>query len=489
MAQLQLLAAENSLNRSKRGTRQTLQFWLAIENAAYHKQVDVVWSGEDGIWHEAVAHYRYTRGDGTELWHARVTLSGRSGRMLPGSVRFAARLRSDGSGHWENNGGADFLLRSNCGTTLFGGRLLQNLMLDHALADDQHWLPIQIATASGFAAKQVSIRWTTDNWRHSHQTDCRRARQSKLAAGQVWNTRLKVADVFALEYCIVADDGKRQIWDNNHGRNYRFSRSPLSVMILNLHCYQEDDQQRKFRQIAKAIEEQAADVVCFQEAAEHWNNGHGDWASNSANIINQHLKRPMHIYYDWSHLGFDRFREGVAILSRYPLLQQEARYVSDSHDPYSIHSRKVVMAQIQVPYIGLLNVFSAHLSWWEDGFREQFQRLCSWAENLRHEGLQATLLCGDFNIAAGSIGYRQVVEHGRYQDQYLAVNHRGLFDKIFRVNDPHWQHLLADDYRIDYIFMNKDAGLRATTARVVFTEQDYGQVSDHCGFLMQFEPT
>jgi hypothetical protein len=50
---------------------------------------------------------------------------------------------------------------------------------------------------------------------------------------------------------------------------------------------------------------------------------------------------------------------------------------------------------------------------------------------------------------------------------HLAVNKREVFDKIFKVNDAHWQDLLADDYRIDYIFMNKDSQIRATSARVI----------------------
>ncbi|MCK5191923.1 MAG: hypothetical protein KAR12_17935, partial [Methylococcales bacterium] len=52
----------------------------------------------------------------------------------------------------------------------------------------------------------------------------------------------------------------------------------------------------------------------------------------------------------------------------------------------------------------------------------------------------------------------------------------------------HWQDLLTDDYRIDYIFMNKASELQVTSAKVVFTEQDYGRVSDHCGYFMTFEP-
>ncbi|MGZ8935564.1 MAG: endonuclease/exonuclease/phosphatase family protein, partial [Methylobacter sp.] len=193
-------------------------------------------------------------------------------------------------------------------------------------------------------------------------------------------------------------------------------------------------------------------------------------------------------YTDWAHLGFDRYREGVAILSKYPLSNEESRYVSDSHDPYNIHSRKVVMAQINIPHMGLINVFSAHLSWWEDGFQKQFNRLREWAESRQSAPVKGTLLCGDFNIAAGSSGYNLVVESHQYEDQYLAVNSPIVFEKIFKVNDPYWQHYLADDYRIDFIFMNKSSNLQATSGTVVFTEQDYGRVSDHCGYFMTFEP-
>lgn len=167
--------------------------------------------------------------------------------------------------------------------------------------------------------------------------------------------------------------------------------------------------------------------------------------------------------------------------------KHESRYVSDSHDVYDINSRKVVTARVHVPYIGYINVFSAHLSWLEGGFAQQFQQLKTWAEQNNRRDIQATLLCGDFNITAGSQGYEMVVASQQYEDQYLAINKQGVFDKVFKVHDAHWQDLLADDYRIDYIFMNKNSQLKATSARVIFTEQDYGRVSDHCGYFMTFE--
>jgi maltose 6'-phosphate phosphatase len=36
--------------------------------------------------------------------------------------------------------------------------------------------------------------------------------------------------------------------------------------------------------------------------------------------------------------------------------------------------------------------------------------------------------------------------------------------------------------------MNKTSELQVTSAKVIFTEEDYGKVSDHCGYFMTFEP-
>jgi maltose 6'-phosphate phosphatase len=80
------------------------------------------------------------------------------------------------------------------------------------------------------------------------------------------------------------------------------------------------------------------------------------------------------------------------------------------------------------------------------------------------------------------------VDAHEYEDQFLAANSQGVFEKIFRVNDPYWQNYLAEDYRIDYIFLNKQSDFIATSGQVLFTEQDYGRVSDHCGYVMTFEP-
>jgi maltose 6'-phosphate phosphatase len=36
--------------------------------------------------------------------------------------------------------------------------------------------------------------------------------------------------------------------------------------------------------------------------------------------------------------------------------------------------------------------------------------------------------------------------------------------------------------------MSKISELKVNSGRVLFTEDDYGKVSDHCGYLMSFAP-
>jgi maltose 6'-phosphate phosphatase len=500
MEKIQLLYVENVVNRKKRVPRQELTFFMRVKSLSYDKKVDVLWAGEEGVWHTIPAHFHSLYHEDKECWLARATFHLTANQSLPGNIQFGLRYQASGQEFWDNKQGHNYVSQADSGIQLGQNIRIQNIGFENHLKDGQKSVPVTVALDKAIHAERVTIHWTLDNWKHTHKTSCHckknywdihaksNARNPNQYGVQLWTGRLKTANAFRLQYSIFCEGRGQELWDNNDGRNYVASHKDLKVMILNLHCYQEDQQDHKFSQIAKAINEQDVDIVCFQEVAENWNDGHGDWDSNSANIINQRLETPFHLFTDWSHLGFDKYREGIAILSRYPLLKQEGGYVSDSHEAYSIHSRKVVMSQVRVPYMGMINVFSAHLSWWEDGFQQQFQRLCEWAKSKTGKQVKGTLLCGDFNIAACSEGYNLVVNGHEYEDQYLAANHQGLFEKIFRVNDPHWSGYLADDYRIDYIFMNRDSDLQVTSAKVLFTEHDYGRVSDHCGYLMTFEP-
>jgi maltose 6'-phosphate phosphatase len=499
MSNIQLLYVENIISRKLKSAQQKLTFFVLVENIGFDKQVDIVWAGEDGVWQTMAARFHRKQGE-QECWIAETKRVQTAKNTLPGTVQFGVRYRVNGEEFWDNNNSINYVSDADSGIKITDEIPLLNISKTDRLTDAQKTVPVTIAVKQSLGAEKVIIHWTNDNWQHTFKTPCflKKDHWQKTAGSsaqnpnhfgiQIWTGRLNVGNAFRVQYCVVCECKEETTWENNSGHNFVLSRKPLAVLILNLHCYQEDNQDYKLSRIARAIDEREADIVCLQEVAEFWNDGQGDWNSNSAKIINDRLRKPYHIYTDWSHLGFDKYREGVAILSRFPLDGQEARYVSESHDPYSIHSRKVVMAQIQWPLLGLINVFSAHLSWIEDGFKEQFNYLSEWAESRQNDEVKATLLCGDFNIAAGSEGYCQVVNNHLYDDQFLEANSPGVFDKIFKVNDPHWQDYFADDYRIDFIFMHKDSKLKVTSGTVLFTDEDYGRVSDHCGYLMTFEP-
>lgn len=328
------------------------------------------------------------------------------------------------------------------------------------------------------------VRWTTNHWRtfadtpaflwhkYWHHTIGSHARNPNRYGCGMWIGQLHLGDAFQVEYAICCKGRSRRYWDNHFGRNYLARHDRLKVLTLNLHCYQEDRQDEKLKQIAKAIRDLRIDLVCLQEVAEPWNHGQGDWNANAAKRIRDCLGEPYTIHTDWSHLGFGQYREGVAILSRHPLLAQDSRYVSSTQDVHDIHARRVVMVQTRVPYFGVVNVFCAHLSWWQNGFREQYENLRRWAESKQTPSVAATLLCGDFNNAAHTEGYGLVTRE--YEDQFLKANASYL--------NP------ADDHRIDYLLLQRGGSLCVRAAYPVFTPTYYGLVSDHVGYCAEFEP-
>jgi len=496
MRKIQLLYVANEITSERGLTRQELSFFVLADNLAFAKKIDVVWAGEDGVWHTLPARYHSAAECDKEHWSATATFDSTSDEALPGNIQFAVRYQVLGKEYWDNNLGLNYHSRANSCIQQADHHALLNIGFNERLNDEQKLVSIVVAVNQPLHARNVSIHWTTDDWQHTDITHCYlkssleldRDGNSIQDGAQIWKVLLNVGRAFRLQYSICCESGSHVLWDNNHAHNYSASRKPLNVLILNLHCYQEDKQDYKLSRIARAIDELCVDVVCLQEVAEDWNDARGNWESNSAKIINERLASPYHLYTDWSHLGFDRYREGVAILSRYPIAKRDARYVSDSGNPYNIHARKVIMAQIAIPCIGLINFFSSHVSWWDDGFSEQFENLCDWANSNHNGQVKGTLLCGDFNIKAGSRGYELVVESSDYEDQFLAATSPVVFKKIFWERYPDWQQYLLNDHRIDYIFMKKMSELRVSTARAVFTEQEYGRVSDHEGYLMTFEP-
>jgi maltose 6'-phosphate phosphatase len=329
MNKINLLYAKNVITRKASVPEQDLSFLVLVDDLAFDKSVDVAWAGEDGVWHTLAAAYHGKAGRNQEYWLARMAFAAATDQSLPGNVQFALRYRVSGAEYWDNQQGENHSLQADSGIMLADKRPLLNVEFGRRLADGQTLLPVVVATDAALQARRVTIHWTRDDWRSSRKSACHygrnywdsefssNARNPNHYGCQIWNTALKVDGVCRVQYRISCETRQEVLWDDNFGQNYSVQRRPLTVMILNLHCCQEENQDDKLSRIARAIDAQDVDIVCLQEVAELWNNGNGDWQTNTARIINERLKSPYHLVTDWSHLGFDRYREGVAVLSRY----------------------------------------------------------------------------------------------------------------------------------------------------------------------------
>lgn len=276
----------------------------------------------------------------------------------------------------------------------------------------------------------------------------------------------------------------------------------ISLLTLNLHTYQQHPRhcpfetmhhhEREVHIIAEAIAQQHIDIICFQEVGEYLhdpiNHPYGESPSNMAFRICQRLRswgRWYHIHQDWSHVGFHRWREGTAILSRYPMQHNYSAYVSYDQRKDNYMSRNITVSCIEVPWFGLLHIANVHLSWAHHGFFEEYHRLRNLIDSRRHFGVKGELLVGDFNAPAGSHAYNHIVGHGEYVDQFHELHPQRFYQPSYRGQIHGWEY--GPPQRIDYIFKRNHHPLRVKSMDVIFNDHYYPAVSDHFGYLARFQ--
>jgi maltose 6'-phosphate phosphatase len=493
---IQLLYAENVVSRKAGGQNQRIGFCVAVANLAYEKRVEIHWGTSDGTWRILPAHFARSAGGSREIWEAEASFaSGGGTHNLPGDIFFAAHCAMAGVDYWDSNDQKNYTIKADTGVLVSDAFPLLAIKVQSQLYPFDPFLPITVAVHQSLLPQRVFVHWSTDHWRTTNVSECyfRRqhwekthdsnAKNPNECGTSIWITHLPINHAFRVEYAIGCATPEQTIWDNNSGENYAARHERLKVLTLNLHCYQEENQDAKLSIIAKAIDDHEVDIVCLQEVAEPWESGIPALEANTAKLIRQRLKQHYHLLTDWSHRGFDVYREGCAILSRHEILVGDSGYISVDQDTNSIHARKIVMAQINAPYVGLVNVYSAHLSWWKDGFRKQFENLRTWANEKHSGGVVATLLLGDFNAKPGSEGYLLATGADGFEDQFHKAHQTNRKGGILPDSAS-----IPNDGRIDFIFLRNGSALEVKAAKALFTDADYGRVSDHEGYYAEFEP-
>ena len=162
MHKIDLLYAKNLITRKATAVRQELSFLLLVENLAFVKRVDVVWSGEDGQWRTLPAHFHSTIDDHKEYWLARVAFTLGPDEPLPGNVRFAVRYQTPGAEYWDNNHGENHSIQADSGIRVDQQHPLLNVEFESNLTDGQSLLPIAVAVDRSLHVKRVTVHWTRD---------------------------------------------------------------------------------------------------------------------------------------------------------------------------------------------------------------------------------------------------------------------------------------------------------------------------------------
>jgi maltose 6'-phosphate phosphatase len=272
----------------------------------------------------------------------------------------------------------------------------------------------------------------------------------------------------------------------------------MKILTLNLHTYQELSWEKedtlcsflkKYRPIqetiANFITEKNVDFAFFQEAGQYIDDeadmelfGVLIKKSNYVRILSDILfEQGRNYYFTWdvSHYGFGVWEEGLGILSKYPIVEFESRYVSRKDDLNTFYSRKIIRARV---YVGnnITDLYCAHFNWKEAGFVQEFSNLVNWIEEV---GNDSFVIAGDFNIPYGSEEYLLVINTKifgkRLIDAWVVANPEKTAQPTFRGDI-----LSKESERIDYIFIPE--GWEVKDSEIVFDKE---RVSDHMGVFCE----
>lgn len=286
----------------------------------------------------------------------------------------------------------------------------------------------------------------------------------------------------------------------------------LCILTLNLHTYQESDAQVKLDKIADVIARLKPDFVCFQECAQHKvadvttderapfqdgidkiKVGNSEKQTNMVYLISKRLKETHSLvynyYWSWAHYGWDVWEEGVAVLTPYEIKECDNRYISTQKTTGSIDSRKALFVKVDVPNIGIVNIFSVHTSWGSPQ-QGQYDKLREFMQDKSDPKVVASIVAGDFNGKPSEYGYKRITSNiggDRLMDAYYIANNSGLDDTTM-LGDKH-----NGISRIDFVFYNYKDRIVPKTGQVYFMHLDNSsnylgeEVSDHNGVIVRLK--
>lgn len=278
------------------------------------------------------------------------------------------------------------------------------------------------------------------------------------------------------------------------------SKNSRKLLTLNIHSWIEKDGMKKLEYLADAIVKENFTIIALQEVNQRSGASvidHHDpmlheffmphertviKSDNYALLLVNKLKE-RGLIYNWfwspSHIGYDRYDEGLSFLSLLPIVEVRTGYVSATKRFENYRARKVagIRTDDDTWY------YSVHLGRWEDGaerFDNQWENLM---RMLKEDMGKSIYLMGDFNSSAQEKdrGYSMVAANGLWHDCYALAQEKDDGNTVHGKIDG-WNDEMVTAIRIDYIFKNNKKPVKYS--RVIFDGRYYPIVSDHYGVVV-----
>ncbi|SJZ48141.1 maltose 6'-phosphate phosphatase [Pilibacter termitis] len=270
----------------------------------------------------------------------------------------------------------------------------------------------------------------------------------------------------------------------------------MKVLTLNTHSWMEEDPLVKLEILAQFIIEKDCDLIALQEVNQLMSESvvsHEFYKApensvelkkdNFACLLVERL-RELGVNYSFSwqsnHIGYDKYDEGVAILSKFKIEEITTIEVSKARSYDDFHTRNILGVKVKTKE-QMFHIFSTHYSWWED-FVYEWERTRQYLATLE----EAFILCGDFNNPANveNEGYDYLMTSmPKLQDSFLSAK---IVNGEFTVEKEidGWSGNKSG-LRIDYCFCSEK--WRVKKHEVVFNGKNQAVISDHFGILVEIE--
>lgn len=256
----------------------------------------------------------------------------------------------------------------------------------------------------------------------------------------------------------------------------------MKLLTINVHSWLEENQLDKLNILAKVIVEKNYDVVAMQEVNQLINSEDVQQGIKTDNFgkllldkIREYGEEGYSYYWTYSHIGFDKFEEGLAILAKGEVVAVEDFYCTAQQTVTSIESRKILKVDLKVNN-EIVEFYSCHMNLPTCKGEDIDQNLSNLINYTDNKNLKVFM--GDFNTDYFHQvdDYKRILDKGLY-DTYELAEKKDEGVTVYK-NISGWEDSMCQK-KLDYVFINRKLDVKESF--VIFNDDNYPIISDHNG--------